>query len=118
MISNTHEAPGCHHLDELKRRLLKDGNQVFDGFSSRRLWEDYIGKEMVCHDNEVKGIFGDNIFYVTVSRMATLKGIVQKLFVHHLHENHFQAAACCLIFRKDASELEGYCNEHYVMQHD
>lgn len=34
------------------------------------------------------GVFGDNIFYVTVSRMAALKSIVQKLFVHHLHVNH------------------------------
>ncbi|KAD6795901.1 hypothetical protein E3N88_06797 [Mikania micrantha] len=34
------------------------------------------------------GIFGDKIFYVTVSRTTSLKTIVQKLFAHHLHADN------------------------------
>ncbi|XP_024978015.1 probable disease resistance protein At5g66900 [Cynara cardunculus var. scolymus] len=73
-----------HHLDELKRRLLKDDNQVLTVSAPGGCGKTTLAK-MVCHDNEIKGTFGDNIFYVTVSRMATLKSVVQKLFVHHLH---------------------------------
>ncbi|XP_024978676.1 probable disease resistance protein At5g66900 [Cynara cardunculus var. scolymus] len=73
-----------YHLEELKRRLLKDDNQVLTVSAPGGCGKTTLAK-MVCHDNEIKGIFGDNIFYVTVSRTATLKSIVQKLFVHHLN---------------------------------
>ncbi|KAJ9562330.1 hypothetical protein OSB04_007490 [Centaurea solstitialis] len=73
-----------YHLEELKRRLLKDDNQVLTVSAPGGCGKTTLAK-MVCHDDEIKGIFGDNIFYVTVSRTATLKSVVQKLFVHHLN---------------------------------
>ncbi|MFS7974019.1 putative powdery mildew resistance protein, RPW8 [Helianthus anomalus] len=72
------------HLQELKRILLNDTNQVLTVSAPGGCGKTTLAK-MLCHDNEIKGIFGDNIFYVTVSRTTSLKTIVQKIFVHHLH---------------------------------
>ncbi|KAI7756067.1 hypothetical protein M8C21_015506 [Ambrosia artemisiifolia] len=72
------------HLLELKRILLKDDNQVVTVSAPGGCGKTTLVK-MLCHDNEIKGIFGDNIFYITVSRTASLKTIVEKIFAHHLH---------------------------------
>ncbi|KAI3500513.1 hypothetical protein L1887_36335 [Cichorium endivia] len=69
------------HLQEVKRMLLKDDNQVLTVSAPGGCGKTTLAK-MLCHDNEIKGIFGDNIFYVTVSRTTSLKTIVQKLFTH------------------------------------
>ncbi|KAK9067098.1 hypothetical protein SSX86_014423 [Deinandra increscens subsp. villosa] len=71
------------HLRELKRMLLKDANQVLIVSAPGGCGKTTLAK-MLCHDDEIKGIFGDSIFYVTVSRITSLKTIVQKL-AHHLH---------------------------------
>ncbi|KAL8199358.1 hypothetical protein R6Q57_012926 [Mikania cordata] len=72
------------HLKELKRLLLKIDNQVMTVSAPGGCGKTTLAK-MLCHDDEIKSIFGDKIFYVTVSRITTLKTIVQKLFAHHLH---------------------------------
>ncbi|KAK9067100.1 hypothetical protein SSX86_014425 [Deinandra increscens subsp. villosa] len=71
------------HLQELKHMLLKDANQVLIVSAPGGCGKTTLAK-MLCHDDEIKGIFGDSIFYVTVSRTTSLKTIVQKL-AHHLH---------------------------------
>lgn len=76
------------HLQELKHWLLKnESNQVLTISAPGGCGKTTLAK-MLCHDNEINGIFGDNIFYVTVSRTTSLKTIVQKLFAHHLNENY------------------------------
>ncbi|KAI7731000.1 hypothetical protein M8C21_031241 [Ambrosia artemisiifolia] len=72
------------HLRELKRILLKDDSQVVTVSAPGGCGKTTLVK-MLCHDNEIKGTFGDNIFYITVSRTASLKTIVEKIFAHHLH---------------------------------
>ncbi|XP_076922158.1 putative disease resistance protein At5g66900 [Bidens hawaiensis] len=74
------------HLKELKRVLLKDANQVVTVSAPGGCGKTTLAK-MLCHDNEIKGIFGDNIVYVTVSRTTSLKTLVQKIFTHHFREN-------------------------------
>ncbi|KAK9054077.1 hypothetical protein SSX86_025153 [Deinandra increscens subsp. villosa] len=75
------------HLRELKRMLLKDHDQVLTVSAPGGCGKTTLAK-MLCHDNEIKGIFGGNIFYVTVSRTTSLKTVVQKLFTHHLYVNN------------------------------
>ncbi|KAI3726256.1 hypothetical protein L1987_66053 [Smallanthus sonchifolius] len=75
------------HLQEVKRLLLNDANQVLTVSAPGGCGKTTLAK-MLCHDNEIKGIFGDYIFYVTVSRTTSLKTIVQKIFTHHLHVNN------------------------------
>ncbi|KAI3726255.1 hypothetical protein L1987_66052 [Smallanthus sonchifolius] len=75
------------HLQEVKRLLLKDDNQVLTVSAPGGCGKTTLAK-MLCHDNEIKRIFGDYIFYVTVSRTTSLKTIVQKIFTHHLHVNN------------------------------
>ncbi|KAI3777086.1 hypothetical protein L1987_46880 [Smallanthus sonchifolius] len=72
------------HLKELKRVLLKEDNQVVTVSAPGGCGKTTLAK-MLCHDDEIKGIFGDNILYVTVSRTTSLKTIVKKLFTYHLH---------------------------------
>ncbi|CAI9283004.1 unnamed protein product [Lactuca saligna] len=74
------------HLQELKRMLLKDETQIVTVSAPGGCGKTTLVK-MLCHDNEIKGIFGDNIFYVTVSRTTSIKTIIQKLFAH-FHVNH------------------------------
>ncbi|KAK1433030.1 hypothetical protein QVD17_09934 [Tagetes erecta] len=77
------------HLQELKRLLFKDANQVLIVSAPGGCGKTTLVK-MLCHDNEIKGIFGDNIFYVTVSRTTSFKTIVQKIFSHHHHAYQFE----------------------------
>ncbi|KAF5766250.1 putative powdery mildew resistance protein, RPW8 [Helianthus annuus] len=74
------------HFKEVKRVLLKDDNQVVIVSAPGGCGKTTLAR-MLCHDDEIKGIFRDNIFYVTVSRTTSLKTVVQKLFTHHLHLN-------------------------------
>ncbi|XP_059623782.1 probable disease resistance protein At5g66900 [Cornus florida] len=84
------EAPGftvgkAVPLHELKIRLLKDLQEedaqvvVLSAPGGR-------GKttlaSMLCHDVEIKGVFKNNIFFVTFSKTPNLKVIVQKMFQH------------------------------------
>ncbi|XP_030923967.1 probable disease resistance protein At5g66900 [Quercus lobata] len=39
--------------------------------------------QMLCWDHEIKGIYMDNIFFVSVSKTPNLKVMVQKLFSHN-----------------------------------
>ncbi|KAK9054078.1 hypothetical protein SSX86_025154 [Deinandra increscens subsp. villosa] len=75
------------HLRELKRMLLKDHDQVLTVSAPGGCGKTTLAN-MLCHDEEIKGIFGGNIFYVTVSRTTSLKTVVQKLFTHHLYVNN------------------------------
>ncbi|KAK1433029.1 hypothetical protein QVD17_09933 [Tagetes erecta] len=94
------------HLHELKRVLLKDANQVLTVSAPGGYGKTTLVK-MLCHDNEIKGIFGDNIIYVTVSRTTSLKTIVQKILAHH-----FQVNNCELQTDEDAnSQLENMMSQ-------
>nr|XP_043615223.1 probable disease resistance protein At5g66900 isoform X2 [Erigeron canadensis] len=72
------------HLQEVKRALLRDDNQVLTVSAPGGCGKTTLAK-MLCHDNEIKGIFGEKIYFVTVSRTTSLKTIVQKLFAYHLN---------------------------------
>ncbi|GJW91445.1 probable disease resistance protein [Tanacetum coccineum] len=78
-----------YHLQELKRRLLKNDNQVLTISAPGGCGKTTLIK-LLCHDNDVKGIFGENIFYVTVSRTTSIKTIVQKLFAQYLNVKHYE----------------------------
>ncbi|KAM0000750.1 putative powdery mildew resistance protein, RPW8 [Helianthus debilis subsp. tardiflorus] len=94
-FSNSCDVPGLpdvivgldFHVKEVKRVLLKDDNQVVIVSAPGGCGKTTLAR-MLCHDDEIKGIFRDNIFYVTVSRTTSLKTVVQKLFTHHLHLNN------------------------------
>ncbi|MFS7891077.1 putative powdery mildew resistance protein, RPW8 [Helianthus anomalus] len=94
-FSNSCNVPGLpdvivgldSHFKEVKRMLLKDDIQVLTVSAPGGCGKTTLAK-MLCHDNDIKGIFGDNIFYITVSRTTSLKTIVQKLFTHHLNVNN------------------------------
>ncbi|GKA46293.1 probable disease resistance protein [Tanacetum coccineum] len=77
------------HLKEVKRRLMIDENQVLTVSAPGGCGKTTLIK-MLCHDHDVKGTFGQNIFYVTVSRTTSLKTIIQKLFAQHLNVNHYE----------------------------
>ncbi|KAK7848881.1 putative disease resistance protein, partial [Quercus suber] len=48
--------------------------------------------KMLCWDEDIKGIYGENIFFVNVSQAPNLKVMVQKLFNHNGAEcNEFQS---------------------------
>ncbi|KAI7729324.1 hypothetical protein M8C21_018544 [Ambrosia artemisiifolia] len=74
------------HLEELKRRLLNYDTQVLVVSGPGGCGKTTLAK-MLCHDNEIKGLFGENILYVTVSRQSSLRIIIQKIFDHY-GENH------------------------------
>ncbi|GKD15011.1 probable disease resistance protein [Tanacetum coccineum] len=76
------------HLDELKRMLLNDDTQVVVVSASGGCGKTTLIK-LLCHDNDIKDVFGKNILYVTVSRPSSLKTIAQKLFEHY-RENHYE----------------------------
>ncbi|KAI3500512.1 hypothetical protein L1887_36334 [Cichorium endivia] len=93
------------HLQELKRMLLKDDNQVLTVSAPGGCGKTTLTK-MLCHDDEIKGIYGDNIFYVTVSRTTSLKTIVQKLFAH------FSVKCCGLQTDEEAkNQLENFLRQ-------
>ncbi|GJV58750.1 probable disease resistance protein [Tanacetum coccineum] len=68
----------------------KRENQVCERFSAPVEWWKTTLIKMLCHDNDVKGIFGENIIYVTVSRTTSLKTIVQKLFAQLSNVKHYE----------------------------
>ncbi|KAJ0770666.1 putative powdery mildew resistance protein, RPW8 [Helianthus annuus] len=74
------------HLEELKRRLLNYDTEVLVVSGPGGCGKTTLAK-MLCHDNEMKEIFGENILYVTVSRQSSLKIIMEKIFEHY-GENH------------------------------
>nr|XP_043634632.1 probable disease resistance protein At5g66900 isoform X2 [Erigeron canadensis] len=74
------------HLDELKDRLLKDDDQVLVVSAPGGYGKTTLAK-MLCHEKNIKDIFGENILYVTVSIPSSFKLVVQKLF-EHFGENH------------------------------
>ncbi|CAH1452789.1 unnamed protein product [Lactuca virosa] len=93
------------HLQELKRMVLKEDTQLITVSAPGGCGKTTLVK-MLCHDNEIKGIFGDNIFYVTVSRTTSLKTIIQKLFAH-FNVNH-----CELQTDEEAkNQLENFLSE-------
>ncbi|XP_059623805.1 probable disease resistance protein At5g66900 isoform X2 [Cornus florida] len=69
------------HLQELKRRLLRDGVQVVVLSAPGGCGKTTLAK-MLCHDVEIKGIFRENIFFVTVSKTPNLRVFVQNMFRH------------------------------------
>ncbi|KAL4581813.1 hypothetical protein LXL04_006343 [Taraxacum kok-saghyz] len=88
------------HLQNLKQILLKDDTHVLTVSAPGGCGKTTLAK-MLCHDNEIKDIFGDNILYVTVSKTTSLKTIIQKLF------SHFHVNACELQTDEDAkNQLE------------
>ncbi|KAI7751671.1 hypothetical protein M8C21_010558 [Ambrosia artemisiifolia] len=75
------------HVKEVKCMLLKEENKVVVVSAPGGCGKTTLAKTL-CQDDEIKGIFGDNIFYVTVSRTSSVKTVVQKLFTHHLNVNN------------------------------
>ncbi|PWA46483.1 Disease resistance protein [Artemisia annua] len=76
------------HREELKRMLLNDDAQVLVVSGSGGCGKTTLVK-LLCHDNDIKDVFGKNILWVTVSRPSSLKTIAQKLFEHY-GENHYE----------------------------
>ncbi|KAL4583422.1 hypothetical protein LXL04_007994 [Taraxacum kok-saghyz] len=108
LVSDSCSVPGMpdviigldSHLQNLKQILLKDDTHVLTISAPGRCGKTTLAK-MLCHDNEIKDIFGDNILYLTVSRTTSLKTIIQKLF------SHFNVNACELETNEDAkNQLE------------
>ncbi|XP_076929812.1 putative disease resistance protein At5g66900 [Bidens hawaiensis] len=75
------------HLKEVKHMLLKNDIQVLTVSAPGGCGKTTLAK-MLCHDAEIKDVFGDNVFFVTVSRTTSFKTIVQKLLTHHLQVNN------------------------------
>ncbi|XP_022775224.1 probable disease resistance protein At5g66900 [Durio zibethinus] len=65
-------------LTELKVKLFKDGVSVIVVSAPGGSGKTTLVKEL-CRDEEVKGKFKDNIFYVTVSKAPNMEVILQKL---------------------------------------
>ncbi|XWS29374.1 hypothetical protein CRYUN_Cryun24cG0024100 [Craigia yunnanensis] len=65
-------------LKELKMKLFKDGVSVIVVSAPGGSGKTTLVKEL-CRDEEVKGKFKDNIFYVTVSKTPNLEVILRKL---------------------------------------
>ncbi|KAK6128941.1 hypothetical protein DH2020_037315 [Rehmannia glutinosa] len=66
-------------LEELREMLLEDGENVVVLSAPGGCGKTTLAK-MICHDEKIKGVFGENIFFVTVSRSPCLSVIVQKIF--------------------------------------
>ncbi|KAF5799835.1 putative P-loop containing nucleoside triphosphate hydrolase [Helianthus annuus] len=62
--------------------LLKDDTKVLVVSAPGGFGKTTLAKKF-CHDNEIKGIFGDNILFVTVSSETSLTSIAQSLFKHY-----------------------------------
>ncbi|CAA2963287.1 probable disease resistance At5g66900 [Olea europaea subsp. europaea] len=65
-------------LQELKAMLLRDVGQIVvlsapEGYGKTTL------AKLLCNDDEIKGIYGNNIFFQTVSNIANLQLMVQKV---------------------------------------
>ncbi|CAI9775604.1 unnamed protein product [Fraxinus pennsylvanica] len=66
-------------LQELKEMLLKDGVPIVvlsgpDGCGKTAL------AKLLCNDDIIKGIYGNNIFFQTISKTPNLQRMVQKVF--------------------------------------
>ncbi|GMY10724.1 probable disease resistance protein At5g66900 [Fagus crenata] len=68
-------------LKELKTMLLKKEVSVLLLTALGGCGKTTLVK-MLCSDEEIKGIYMDNIFFVNISKNPNLKVIVQKLFSH------------------------------------
>ncbi|XP_059623789.1 probable disease resistance protein At5g66900 [Cornus florida] len=68
-------------LQELKTRLLEKGVQVVVLSAPGGYGKSTLAKKL-CHDAEIKGIFADNVFFVTVSNTPDLRVIVGKMYQH------------------------------------
>ncbi|WOG93125.1 hypothetical protein DCAR_0312406 [Daucus carota subsp. sativus] len=66
-------------LKDVKEMLLKDNKTVTVISAPGGCGKTTLAK-MICHDPEIKGIFKDNILFVTVSKSANISVIVQKMF--------------------------------------
>ncbi|WJX55443.1 hypothetical protein P8452_41211 [Trifolium repens] len=78
------EEPGkCVGMDEplnrLKIELIKDGVSVHVLTGIGGSGKSTLAKKL-CWDSQIKGKFGGNIFFITVSATPNLKNIVQTLF--------------------------------------
>ncbi|XP_061341829.1 probable disease resistance protein At5g66900 [Gastrolobium bilobum] len=84
-LSGAPEEPQCIGMDEplnkLKIELLKDGESVLLLTGLGGSGKSTLAKKL-CWDPQIKGKFGENIFFVTVSETPNLKTIVQTLFEH------------------------------------
>ncbi|CAI9771606.1 unnamed protein product [Fraxinus pennsylvanica] len=65
-------------LQELKAMLLKDGVPIVVLSAPGGCGKTTLSK-LLCNDDEIKGIYGNNIFFQTVSRSPILQLIVQKV---------------------------------------
>ncbi|WJX55428.1 hypothetical protein P8452_41196 [Trifolium repens] len=79
------EEPQCkgmvEPLNKLKIELIKDGVSVLVLTGLGGSGKSTLAKKL-CWDSQIKGKFGGNIFFVTVSKTPNLKNIVQTLFEH------------------------------------
>ncbi|XP_045814938.1 probable disease resistance protein At5g66900 [Trifolium pratense] len=79
------EEPQCkgmvEPLNKLKIELIKDGVSVLVLTGLGGSGKSTLAKKL-CWDPQIKGKFGGNIFFVTVSKTPNLKNIVQTLFEH------------------------------------
>ncbi|CAA3018058.1 probable disease resistance At5g66900 [Olea europaea subsp. europaea] len=66
-------------LQELKGMLLKDGVPIVVLSAPGGCGKTTMAK-LLCNDDEIKGIYGNNIFFQTVSRAPNLQLMVQKVF--------------------------------------
>ncbi|PWA58352.1 Disease resistance protein [Artemisia annua] len=71
-----------HRLAELKYRLLKDDTKVLVISAPGGCGKTTLAK-MLCHDKDIKDVFGQNILYLIVSRQSSLKSIALNLFRHY-----------------------------------
>ncbi|XVF59487.1 hypothetical protein PTKIN_Ptkin07bG0279800 [Pterospermum kingtungense] len=65
-------------LKELKLKLFEDGVSVIVVSGPRGSGKTTLVKEL-CRDEQVKGKFRDNMFYITVSKAPNMEVILQKL---------------------------------------
>ncbi|KAK6128920.1 hypothetical protein DH2020_037359 [Rehmannia glutinosa] len=80
-------------LEELRDMLLEDGENVVVLSAPGGCGKTTLAKK-ICHDEKIKGVFGENIFFVTVSRSPCLNIIVQKIFqtvTDNQHVPNFQS---------------------------
>ncbi|KAK7848880.1 putative disease resistance protein, partial [Quercus suber] len=86
-------------LKELKMELKKKEEQVLLLTALGGCGKTTLVK-MLCWDDEIKGIYGENIFFVNVSQAPNLKVMVQKLF------NHNHNGQECPVFQSDEEAID------------
>ncbi|KAM7510325.1 hypothetical protein LguiB_009200 [Lonicera macranthoides] len=69
-------------LKELKRMVLNTDASVVVLSAPGGCGKTTLSK-MLCKDKEIQDIYGRNTFFVTVSKTANLKDIIQKIFQHN-----------------------------------